>query len=358
MRHGYPESYFVALPNDSRSTRDEAAVVLAALAQRRAHRVDIVTSDYHTRRAGNIYRALAHGVEIHMVAAPDQYFSARWLVEESRRPQDFFAGMDEDCRNLAGDVTRMKSKAILKSAWPYLWKYRRGIALGMGALLANDILKAALPLAIRGGIDSLMGGFRLSLVFEFAALVVLLSLVKGVFQYWMRVILIGISRDIEFDLRNDLFSHLVTLSQDFYGRYRTGDIMARATNDLNAVRMMLGPGIMYFTETFFTAVFLIGVMGRVDWRLTLFCLIPAPLVSVAVVLFGTPHSRPFRKNPENVLRHQQPRAGEFLGRACGSRLCAGAGRDPQIRAAEPGLRGRRTSAWRGFPRSSCRCCRP
>jgi ATP-binding cassette subfamily B multidrug efflux pump len=180
----------------------------------------------------------------------------------------------------------MNSKAILKSAWPYLWKYRRGMAFGMGALLVNDIMKAALPLAIRSGIDSLMKGFRLSLVFEFAALVVLLALVKGFFQYWMRVILIGLSRDIEFDLRNDLFSHIVTLSQDFYAKYRTGDIMARATNDLNAVRMMLGPGIMYFTETFFTAVFLIGVMAKVDWRLTLFCLIPAPLVSIAVILLG------------------------------------------------------------------------
>ncbi len=180
----------------------------------------------------------------------------------------------------------MKTIAMLKSAWPYLWKYRRGMALGTGALLVNDLMKAALPLAIRGGVDSLLKGFRLSLVFEFAALVVLLSVVKGVFQYWMRVILIGLSRDIEFDLRNDLFSHIVTLSQDFYAKYRTGDIMARATNDLNAVRMMLGPGIMYFTETFFTAVFLIGVMWRVDWRLTLFCLIPAPLVSAAVILFG------------------------------------------------------------------------
>jgi ATP-binding cassette, subfamily B, multidrug efflux pump len=180
----------------------------------------------------------------------------------------------------------MKTKAMLKSAWPYLWKYRRAMALGMGALLVNDLMKAALPLAIRSGVDSLMKGFRLSLVFEFAALVVLLSLVKGIFQYWMRVILIGLSRDIEFDLRNQLFSHILTLSQDFYAKYRTGDIMARATNDLNAVRLMLGPGIMYFTETFFTAVFLVGVMWRVDWRLTIFCLVPAPLVSAAVILFG------------------------------------------------------------------------
>jgi len=180
----------------------------------------------------------------------------------------------------------MHTKAMLKSVWPYLWKYRRGLALGMGSLLITDFMKAALPLALRAGIDSLMKGFRLSLVFEFAALIVLLSLVKGIFQYWMRVILIGISRDIEYDLRNHLFSHIVTLSQDFYAKYRTGDIMARATNDLNAVRNMLGPGIMYFTETFFTAVFLVGVMLTVDWRLTLFCLIPAPLVSVAVILFG------------------------------------------------------------------------
>ena len=177
-------------------------------------------------------------------------------------------------------------RSVFQSAWPYLWRYRRAMALGMGSLILNDILKASLPLAIRSGVDSLTRGFRLDRVFEFAALLVILSIGKGIFQYWMRVILIGLSRDIEYDLRNDLFSHLVTLSSDFYAKYRTGDIMARATNDLNAVRMMLGPGIMYFTDTFFTAICLIGVMLSVDWRLMLFCLLPAPVVSVAVVWFG------------------------------------------------------------------------
>jgi len=177
-------------------------------------------------------------------------------------------------------------RKIFETAGPYLWRYRRGLALGMGSLLVKDVMQAALPLIIRSGVDSLTGGFRLALLFEFAGLLVALSMVKGIFQYWMRVILIGISRDIEFDLRNDLFSHLVTLSPDFYARYRTGDIMARATNDLNAVRMMLGPGIMYWTDTMFTAVLLIGIMATVNWPLTLFCLIPAPLVSIAVILFG------------------------------------------------------------------------
>jgi ATP-binding cassette, subfamily B, multidrug efflux pump len=177
-------------------------------------------------------------------------------------------------------------RTIIKTAGPYLWRYRRGLGLGMGALILKDLLSAALPLVIRGGVDSLTRGFRLQLVFEFAALLVALSLIKGIFQYWMRVILIGISRDVEYDLRNDLFSHLVTLSSDFYARFRTGDIMARSTNDLNAVRMMLGPGIMYWTETMFTAALTIAVMLSVDWKLTLISLIPAPLVSLVVILFG------------------------------------------------------------------------
>jgi ATP-binding cassette, subfamily B, multidrug efflux pump len=176
--------------------------------------------------------------------------------------------------------------SVFKTVGPHLWRYRRGLARGMGSLLLKDIISASLPLIIRGGVDSLTSGFKIQIVVKFAAILVGLSLLKGIFQYWMRVILIGISRDIEFDLRNQLFSHLVKLSSDFYARYRTGDIMARSTNDLNAVRMMLGPGIMYWTETMFTAALSIAVMMSVDWRLTLVCLVPAPLVSIAVMLFG------------------------------------------------------------------------
>src|SRR3954447_5460643 len=150
----------------------------------------------------------------------------------------------------------------------------------------KDLLAVALPLVIRYGVDSLTHGFRIRTLLNFAALLVAVSLIKGVFQYWMRVIIIGISRDIEYDLRNDLFGHLIELSQNFYSRYRTGDIMARSTNDLNAVRMMLGPGIMYWSETSVMLLLAVAVMARVDFRLTLIALIPAPLVSVAVIFFG------------------------------------------------------------------------
>ncbi len=177
-------------------------------------------------------------------------------------------------------------RTFLRQAGPSLWRYRRGFALGIGALVIKDILGAMLPLAIKSGVDSLTQGFRIEAVFEFAAILAALSLGKGVFQYWMRVIMIGISRDIEYDLRNDLFAHLVALSHNFYAKYRTGDIMARATNDLNAVRMMLGPGIMYWTETTLTAALGIAVMLWVDWPLTLISLAPAPLVSLVVIVFG------------------------------------------------------------------------
>ncbi|HEY1945474.1 MAG TPA: ABC transporter ATP-binding protein [Bryobacteraceae bacterium] len=175
---------------------------------------------------------------------------------------------------------------------PYVRRYRKGMALGIGSLLAKNLLAAALPLVIRSGIDSLTRGFQMRVVLQMAALLVGVSLLKGLFQYWMRVIIIGISRDIEFDLRNNLFHHLVGLSQDFYTRYRTGDIMARSTNDLNAVRMMLGPGIMYWTETCITLILSVAVMVHTNARLTLVSLLPAPFVSVAVILFGRRiHSR-------------------------------------------------------------------
>ncbi len=150
----------------------------------------------------------------------------------------------------------------------------------------KDLLAAALPIVLKYGVDSLTRGFVLRIVLQLAALLIGLSFIKGLFQYWMRVVIIGISRDIEFDLRNDLFYHLVELAQDFYSRYRTGDIMARSTNDLNAVRMMLGPGIMYTAETSVMLLLSVAVMLSTDLRLTLIALTPAPVVSLAVIFFG------------------------------------------------------------------------
>jgi ATP-binding cassette subfamily B protein len=174
----------------------------------------------------------------------------------------------------------------------YLWRYRWGLALGGLCLVLKDLAQAAQPLMIRAAVDSIRdGGFFV----RFALYLAGLAILKGFFQYWMRVIIIGISRDIEFDLRNDLFAHLMGLSPDFYARTRTGDIMARATNDLNAVRMMLGPGVMYWFETSLTFVLAIAIMVRVDWRMALLATLPAPAVSLAVIFFGRIIHRRFEK---------------------------------------------------------------
>ncbi|MFB3826172.1 MAG: ABC transporter ATP-binding protein [Bryobacteraceae bacterium] len=174
----------------------------------------------------------------------------------------------------------------LATVRPYLWRHRGKLALGMGALALKDLTAAALPLMIKGAVDALTASGGSGVFVRYALLLVGLSLVKGVFQFWMRVILIGASRDIEYELRNDLFARLVTLAPDYYGRVRTGDIMARATNDLNSVRMMLGPGIMYWTETSLTFLLAIVIMVTVDWRLAVLALLPAPLVSLSVMIFG------------------------------------------------------------------------
>jgi len=161
------------------------------------------------------------------------------------------------------------------------------LAVGGTALLVKDLLTAALPIFVGRGVDSMRAGsFNLEAVYWYSAAIVGFAAVKGIFQYWMRVILIGVSRDIEYDLRNDFYRKLTELSADFYARTRTGDIMARATNDLNAVRMMLGPGLMYSFETGFTLLFAVAVMLAVDWKLTLVALLPAPLVSLTVIYFG------------------------------------------------------------------------
>ncbi len=174
----------------------------------------------------------------------------------------------------------------LRPLWPYLWRYRSAFLLGFAALALKDLAAVAAPLIIRGAVDRFTQGAPVAQIWTFAAYLAGVAILRGIFQYWMRVVLIGISRDIEYDLRNDLFGHLVGLSADFYGRHRTGDIMARATNDLNAVRMMLGPGVMYWTETSITFVLAIAVMSSSDWRLTLLAILPAPLVSFAVIFFG------------------------------------------------------------------------
>jgi ATP-binding cassette, subfamily B, multidrug efflux pump len=175
----------------------------------------------------------------------------------------------------------------LRTVRKYLWRYRRGLALGILCLILKDVAQVSQPLMIGRAVDSLSASGRVATQFlRYVAYLMVFALLKAVFQFGMRVILIGISRDVEYDLRNDLFNHLTGLAPDYYARTRTGDIMARATNDLNAVRMMLGPGLMYWGETGLTFLLAITVMMKVDWRLALYAMMPAPAVSLLMLYSG------------------------------------------------------------------------
>src|SRR5258706_3583848 len=132
---------------------------------------------------------------------------------------------------------------------PYLWKYRRGWFIGRVCVLLSNGIWVFFPQILRRAIDDLNSGVTRQKLLVYSLLVIGVAVAKGIFQFLTRWIFIGISRDIEYDLRNDLFRHLEGLSYDYYQRTRTGDIMARSTKDLNAVRTMLGPAIMYSANT-------------------------------------------------------------------------------------------------------------
>ncbi len=120
----------------------------------------------------------------------------------------------------------------------------------------------------------------------YAALILGISLVEGIFRFFMRRILIGVSRQIEYDLRNDFLAHLQRMSLSFFQAHNTGDIMSRATNDLNAVRSVLGPGIMYSMNTVTTIIIGTTILLNINWTLTLLALIPLFLVSITVRKIG------------------------------------------------------------------------
>jgi len=174
----------------------------------------------------------------------------------------------------------------LRPLFPYLKKYRGGYALGTLCVFLNNGIWILLPLIIRRAVDDLHLGVTRHKLGVYALLILAVALTKGIFQFLTRWIVIGISRDIEFDLRNDLFEHLETLSHSYYQRTRTGDIMARATNDLNAVRMLLGPAIMYSANTIVFTAGALGFMVSISPRLTFYAFLPLPFASVAVQYFG------------------------------------------------------------------------
>ena len=174
----------------------------------------------------------------------------------------------------------------LRPLVPYLKRYRTGLLLGGLCVLLTNGIAVQFPQILKRATNDLQLGVTRTKLLEYAAAVVVLFLVKGIFQFLTRRIVIGISRDIEFDMRNDLFAHLEQLSYSYYQRNRTGDIMAKATNDLNAVRNLLGPAIMYSANTIVFTALALAYMLRISPGLTIYAFLPLPIASIIIQYFG------------------------------------------------------------------------
>jgi ATP-binding cassette subfamily B protein len=159
---------------------------------------------------------------------------------------------------------------------------------------------AVSPLVLQYAIDDLYTGVTRTKLASYGGVLLLIAGLAGYFRYQMRRIIISASRGVEYDLRNDFFAHLERLPMSFFHQNRTGDLMSRATNDLSSVRMMIGPAIMYLANTLITAVVSLSLMFSLDVRLTLIVLLPLPIVSITVKMFGTAIHKTFEEVQEKL----------------------------------------------------------
>jgi ATP-binding cassette subfamily B protein len=187
----------------------------------------------------------------------------------------------------------------LKALLPYYRPYRGRLAFGLVLVVLANVFTLAAPDFLRRGVDALghPGAGRLLLLV--AGGLVGAALLSGAARFGMRQYLNAVSRWMEYDLRNDLFRHLTTLQPSFFHRTPTGDIMARATNDLAAVRMAAGPAVMYLTDTVSRALMAVPLMLRIDWRLTALGLVPLLGMPTTMILLGQTIHRRF----ESVQEH-------------------------------------------------------
>jgi len=202
---------------------------------------------------------------------------------------------------------------------PYFRQHRGRVAIGVVSILLAVALGLVTPLLVGYAVDALHANLSVRVLVTYAALVVGVALVRGIFTFLQRLILVTVSRDIELDLRNRYFQHLERLSLGFYTDRYTGDLMARGTNDLQAVRMMCGPAIMYSSNTIFTAIGALVLMIQIHLPLTLLSLASMPLVALATKIFGERIHRLFESVQENFsqlsTRVQENLAGLRVVRA-------------------------------------------
>jgi ATP-binding cassette subfamily B protein len=178
-------------------------------------------------------------------------------------------------------------RAGIRRLLPYLLRYRVQFAFGLGCVALTTTISLVSPWVLKLAVDDLYRGVTRAKLVYYALVLLGIAVAGATFRFLMRRVIIGVSRHIEYDLRNDFFARLQLYPLPYFQAHRTGDLMSRATNDLNAVRMTVGPAIMYSANTAILFVVAIVLMMSIDLRLTLVALIPLPFVSIAVRYFGS-----------------------------------------------------------------------
>src|SRR3954470_7875084 len=180
----------------------------------------------------------------------------------------------------------MPKLEVLKRVLPYYRPYRLQLVAGLVLIVVSSALVSVVPRLLQTALDRIGAGAPLNSIWAIAGVMIAVTIVAGAMRFGMRMYMNSVSRWMEYDLRNDLFTKLETLDPAWFAHIRTGDIMARLTNDLSAVRMAIGPAIMYLASTVFGAVFALYFMLKIDGRLTGIALLPLICLPAVTILLG------------------------------------------------------------------------
>lgn len=164
----------------------------------------------------------------------------------------------------------------------YFLRYKKKLALGVLFILISNIAQVFIPIFLREGIDGIQQEVQYDKLFEYGLLIFVAAVIAGVFRFLIRQTIIVVSREIEYDLRHDFWAHIQKLSHRYFQNNSTGNIMAHATNDISAVRMYVGPAVMYSIDTVSKFIIIIAIMITISPLLTFYTLIPLPFLSYFV----------------------------------------------------------------------------
>ena len=213
----------------------------------------------------------------------------------------------------------MKNLYTLKK---YFIRYKKKLILGFLFILLSNIGTVYVPMLMKDSIDALQHNATNSILLKYGLMIVGASLFAGIFRFMIRQTIIVVSREIEFDLRGDFWKHIQLLPMRYFQNTSTGNIMAHATNDINAVRMFIGPAVMYSIDTSVRLIMVLILMLSLNTSLTIYALLPLPLLSILVYKVGKLIHSKFTVIQEKFAQLTTFGSGKFLRHSGNQIICS------------------------------------